>query len=254
MKTSKILLAINFAIYAVSIALFTWFMKIDRHAYADIVKPFVVWSFAVFFCGTAIRFPELSGLAKRLTVVFLFYGVGDVIMEMGTALTPAGIVLFATGHIFYILSILFTHDAPFEKDVESEMKPSSRKALAIVAASIMVIGTTSVVIWIARGTGLYVFCTMAEIYAQMFTTAIIVACLKWRRVSSIVLTILGSAIYAASDICIASQRYMVNLPWMQPFVMVTYWSAVPIYALSFFPVFFDVIRKAGKEKPKEKEQ
>jgi len=254
MKTTKIVLAANLLIFCVMIGIFIYGHMADKILYAHIAKPFVAWSFMLFFGSVALRFAELKNLALRLVFVFFMYGVGDISMEMGTAMTPVGIVLFFVGHVFYIMSISYAKDLPTEKDVPSVLQPSSRKILAGVCATVLFAGTTIAVVCVGRANGPFFFCVMAEIYAQLFTTAAIIGSLKWRRASSIILTVIGSYVYAASDICVAAERYITPYWWMPVFVMSTYWIAVVLYALSFFPIMFHVILKQDKEKPKEKEQ
>jgi len=224
----------------------------DQPFYACIVKPFVAWSFTIIFGYIAIRVPDIKAIAWRLVAVFVIYGLGDIVMEMGTALTPVGIVFFFCGHVVYLRSVVLARDAPSEKDVDPVMNPTSRKILAGVCSFLVFATTTYAVTCVYRSSHLFLFCVAAEIYAQMFSFATIIGSLKWRRGISMALTIFGSFIYAASDICIATQRYITQVWWMSPFIMVTYWGALFCYASSFFPVVLHAVEKA--EKPKDKEQ
>jgi len=159
-------------------------------------------------------------------------------MEWGTKYTPFAMVFFFIGHIMYILSIPVAHKLETEKDVPMSLQPRTRKILAWALGAFIVISTTTAVYIVAVTSKEYAFCSGAEVYAQLFTTALAVGMMKWRRGISMFLTCFGALTYSSSDICVAIERYVVYRWWMPIVVMVTYWGAVLSYAVSFFPIFF----------------
>jgi len=240
--------------YGVTLAVFVFLEMTNQKFYSTILKPFIVWCYTAFFGVMAFRFKELKTTSLYLAGVFFMYGTGDVVMEFGKDLTPVGMLMFFVGHVFYIMAMFAVHDAETEKDLPTAFEPKTRKIIAYASAITIFVVTSIAVFFVARASHLYLFCFMAEVYAQLFSTAAFIGAMKWYRPSSIMFTAVGSFIYAISDICIATQRFIVSASWMPYFVIVTYWSSCVIYACAFFPVFLHAGEKAEKDKPKEKEQ
>jgi len=247
MKTVNFVLLVSLLLYAVTITGFTWYRTHGNIPVAHVFKPFVVWSLMVFFLFAALHYPKMKALAWRLFAAFLTYGIGDIVMEWGTIYTPVGMAIFFIGHIVYIRAIPRSAELDSEKKLDDVMQPNTRVMLAWALGFLVFAQTTIAVGLVAYHSGEYLFCMGAEIYAQLFTTALVVGCLNYRRISSMVLTCAGAFIYASSDIIIAFERYVIGYWWMPLAVMSTYWIATLFYAAAFFPVVL-------KHQPEEEEE
>ena len=220
----------------VTIALFAWLLVRGREGLATAVKPCVVWEMAAFFAVCGRRWPVLRPLAARAAGAFVLYGVGDVVMELGTALTPLGIVLFLCGHALYYLAIRRSSHIPSEQSVALSGTQKQRTVAAVLVCVLLEVGTTAAVLGIGSASGQYAVAVLAWVYAQLFVATAAAALRRWRRPLSCVLTALGALLYAASDTCVAAERYLVSRWWMRPFVMSTYWLAVACYAAAVVPL------------------
>jgi len=249
MRTINVVLTLNLALFALTITAFTWLILHGNRYYSH-VKPFVVWSFMIFFGYAGFSCPDLKSIARRLLFVFFAYGVGDIVMEWGTVFTPLGMAFFFVGHGVYLWSLAHAKDIESDKDVTPVLQPLTRKILAGILCFTLFAATSIAVVVVVSSSHEYVFCGCAEVYAQLFTTAVAISLIKGRRSSSIILVVLGSFMYASSDICIAIERYVYRAWWMPIMVMATYWGAVLCYAAAFFPVFYHNLNARMEKKEK----
>ena len=221
MRSLKITLATLCATCVGALAAVGAYLHYDRRAeehLRDLAKPFAAWCLGAGFVVKGVRFPAVRGYALRLGAVFALYGAADIAMEFGARTLALGVSLFLAGHALYTRCIVLARALPCEADAAPQGSPRARHmaAFAVLAAFLGV--TANSVHIIVRRTHSPVLAVLSAAYPLTF--------------------VLGALVYAASDTVVAVQRFVAHRPWMDLFIMVSYWLALFLLAAAAFPVIW----------------
>lgn len=241
MRSLKITLATLCATCVGALAAVGAYLHYDRRAeehLRDLAKPFAAWCLGAGFVVKGVRFPAVRGYALRLGAVFALYGAADIAMEFGARTLALGVSLFLAGHALYTRCIVLARALPCEADAAPQGSPRARHmaAFAVLAAFLGV--TANSVHIIVRRTHSPVLAVLSAAYPLTFAAMAVCAVLCWRRAVAAALTVLGALVYAASDTVVAVQRFVAHRPWMDLFIMVSYWLALFLLAAAAFPVIW----------------
>lgn len=198
--------------------------------------PWFLLGIALFFVGQALDLLPLRVTVKALPVLALAWsvrdrgvfgrtvaiglllgGVGDVVLELGYFLP--GLVAFLLGHIAYIVA--FWRDGG-----EASQASAARLAPLQALPPLVFVGVLSAVCVPAAGS----FAGPILVYGLVIGTMI------WRAGARAGwLAVIGAWVFAFSDAMIAIDRFVTPLEGIRPVIMVTYWAAQLLIALSVPP-------------------
>jgi alkenylglycerophosphocholine/alkenylglycerophosphoethanolamine hydrolase len=187
--------------------------------------PWFLLGVALFFVGHALDLLTLRVAVKALPVLALAWsvhrrgrvgatvafglllgGVGDVVLELGHFLP--GLVAFLLGHIAYIVAF-----------VSEDRRLRLQEALP----PLLFVAVLSAVCVPAAGT----FAAPIVVYG------LVIGAMAWRAsVRPGWLAVLGAWVFAFSDAMIAINKFVTPLEGIRPVIMVTYWTAQLLIALS----------------------
>lgn len=174
------------------------------------LKPLPAWSLAVLVST------RRSGLAGPVLIGLLVGSVGDVFLETGNPshFIP-GLLAFLLGHLAYIFG--FRREAP---------------ALAPLRA-LPFLGMVSLVLAIALPKA-------GPLAAPIGVYGLVIGAMMWRAAARVGgpagalawVGLLGAALFAFSDSMIAVNRFVQPFEGARPLILVTYWAAQALVALS----------------------
>ncbi|MFZ5439554.1 MAG: lysoplasmalogenase [Myxococcota bacterium] len=180
-------------------------------ALRQLIKPVPVWSLAVF---VALRGTPLS---RTIAVGLLFGSVGDIFLETGNPshFIP-GLVAFLLGHLAYAFA--FT-------------RATSSLALARGAPFFALAGVVLAVALPQAG----------ALGGPIGVYGLVIALMMWRAAVRVGagepdlqtwLGLVGAVLFAFSDAMIAVNRFVAPFTGARPLILVTYWGAQALIALS----------------------
>lgn len=196
------------------------------------------WEIAGCFLAYYFGIPGSKPFAFFTMLTFFVYGVADIIIELGDAMLAAGAIAFLVGHIVFIVAIIKSRKIQSEANVPWQGSRCVRITLAIVFAVIYLAITVFAVHLVSSKGGDISLIAISVIYPLSFAVMTVLGICFWRRTSSIVLTIIGGLVYAASDVCTALQALGDNTPFIVRFIMPSYWVALILLACSALPLIF----------------
>lgn len=202
----------------------------------DLAKPFAAWFLGAGFVVKGVRFAAVRRYALQMALVFALYGAADIAMEFGARTLALGVTLFLVGHAVYTHAIVHARTLPCEADVAPEGSARTRRAAAAAVALVFAAVTANSVLLVGRRTHSAVLAVLSAAYPLTFAAMAVCAVLCWRRAVAAALTVLGALVYAASDTVVAVQRFVAQRPWMDLFIMASYWLAIFLLACAAFPV------------------
>lgn len=202
----------------------------------DLAKPFAAWFLGAGFVVKGVRFAAVRGYALQMALVFALYGAADIAMEFGARTLALGVTLFLVGHAVYTRALVQAWALPCEADAAPQGSVRARRAAAVAVALVFGAVTANSMHIIVRRTHSAVLAVLSAAYPLTFAAMAVCAVLYWRRAVAAVLTVLGALVYAASDTVVAVQRFVAHRPWMDLFIMVSYWLAIFLLACAAFPV------------------
>ena len=194
------------------------------------------WEIALCFLAFFFAIPGSKSFAFFTFLTFFIYGVADIIIELGDAMLALGAIIFLVGHIVYIVAIIKSRKTQSEANVPWQGNRCVRITLAIIFGLIFLAITVGAVHLVSSKGGDISLIAISIIYPLSFAVMTVLGICFWRRMSSIILTIIGSLVYAASDICTALQALGDNTPFIVRFIMPSYWVALILLACSALPL------------------
>lgn len=203
------ILALSLFLASVAAFFVAWLTGEDALRLA--VKPVPVWSLALFVSARGTR------LSRAVLVGLLVGSVGDVFLETGNPshFVP-GLLAFLVGHVAYIVG--FTREAK---------TPS-------VARAVPFFGLVAVVLTVALPKA-------GPLAAPIGVYGVVIAVMMWRASARVGvdgaaglpwLGLVGAVLFAFSDSMIAVNKFVVPFTGARPLILVTYWLAQLLVALS----------------------
>jgi uncharacterized membrane protein YhhN len=126
----------------------------------------------------------------------------------------AGLITFFIGHLFYILAF----------------KSASRKRVPIWAAVLLVLYGAAMAIWIA---GSQFAVGESILGAAIIAYIAVILTMGWMAIRTrMPLAITGALLFMFSDSVLAIDRFVLEIPYRDAFVMVTYYAAQVFIAAS----------------------
>lgn len=247
----NICLGVTCVVLVVTTIVFFYGVSIKSDVVTLSSKPIFPWAIALcflaFFCG--VRSTE--SLCINMFCTFLVYGAADILIELGDEMLAVGAITFLIGHVFYIFTICDSRSTESEEKVMFQGTKSVRTILAVIFA-LFYLGVTAAAIYLVIHLGGDIsIVAICVIYPLSFVIMTVLGVLYWRRASSIVLTIVGGIIYAASDICTALQALGEDNIVLVRFIMPSYWVALLLLAFSAFPLVYHAVNLADNSEDQE---
>ena len=252
LKTTLATIGVSGVGMAVAVAAYLVSDMLAQERVRNIAKPFAAWAISAGFLAKSVRLAAIRRYTLCMVVAFLLYGIADIAMEYGAALLPLGVLLFLIGHIVFSLGVFVSRSLATESDTPAEGAPRVRYVLCVVFLAVFGLFTVNAVYIVLNYTQSAVLAVFGFVYPLMFAAIAISALLCWRRAVSMVLTVLGTVLFAASDTVIVIQRFVVSLYWMDLFIMSTYWLAMALLACAAVPVVWHATKKHPIEEPAAK--
>lgn len=199
------------SLFLASVAAFFVAWLTGQDALRLAVKPVPAWSLALFVAARGTR------LSRAVLVGLLVGSVGDVFLETGNPshFVP-GLVAFLLGHVAYIVG--FTREAK---------APAPLRALPFFAL-------VAVVLTIALPKA-------GPLAAPIGVYGLVIAAMMWRAAARVGveggaglpwLGLIGAVLFAFSDSMIAVNKFVEPFTGARPLILVTYWMAQLLVALS----------------------
>ncbi|MFC5605141.1 lysoplasmalogenase [Sporosarcina koreensis] len=166
---------------------------------------------ALIIMFAAMTPPLVSTKYKRIVIAGLFVCmIADGVIYW----FMAGLVTFFIGHLFYIVAF----------------KSAGRKRVPLWAAILLVLYGAAMAIWIAGSQfakGEFILTVAIIAYISVILT------MGWMAIrTGMVLAITGALLFMFSDSVLAIDRFIVDIPYRDAFVMVTYYAAQIFIAAS----------------------
>lgn len=199
------------SLFLASVAAFFVAWLTGQDALRLAVKPVPAWSLALFVAARGTR------LSRAVLVGLLVGSVGDVFLETGN---PShfvhGLVAFLLGHVAYIVG--FTREA---------RRPALLRALPFF-------GLAGVVLAVALPHA-------GPLAMPIGVYGVVIAAMMWRAAARVGvegaaglpwLGLVGAVLFAFSDSMIAVNKFVAPFIGARPLILVTYWMAQLLVALS----------------------